>query len=166
MKGMNNKWKELERIAQNRVGWRMLLRASYAPSRGLTGISNRFDSIKIKPNNLVTLKRDVVLNQLRSSFGVNVLMVCSFQNDKPAKLSEIRLCLNPSLEFIDCPISGNKNDYQQFSNSFYHQNIYHNPVCKSSLPWLYQSPICYNQSSILLFYNAPCPEELIFPDFN
>uniref|UniRef100_A0A095A8P6 Uncharacterized protein n=1 Tax=Schistosoma haematobium TaxID=6185 RepID=A0A095A8P6_SCHHA len=110
--------------------------------------------------------RDVVLNQLRSSFGVNVLMVCSFQNDKPAKLSEIRLCLNPSLEFIDCPISGNKNDYQQFSNSFYHQNIYHNPVCKSSLPWLYQSPICYNQSSILLFYNAPCPEELIFPDFN
>ncbi|KAH9593629.1 Ribonuclease T2, variant 2 [Schistosoma haematobium] len=127
---------------------------------------SRFDSIKIKPNNLVTLKRDVVLNQLRSSFGVNVLMVCSFQNDKPAKLSEIRLCLNPSLEFIDCPISGNKNDYQQFSNSFYHQNIYHNPVCKSSLPWLYQSPICYNQSSILLFYNAPCPEELIFPDFN
>ncbi|CAH8429931.1 unnamed protein product [Schistosoma guineensis] len=129
-------------------------------------LMSRFDSIKIKPNNLVTLKRDVVLDQLRSSFGVNVLMVCAFQNHKPAKLFEIRLCLNPSLEFIDCPISENKNDYQQFSNSFYHQNIYHNPVCKSSLPWLYQSPICYNQSSILLFYNAQCPEELIFPDFN
>ncbi|VDO86540.1 unnamed protein product [Schistosoma margrebowiei] len=114
---------------------------------------------------MVTLKRDIVLDQLKSSFGVNVLIVCSLQHHKPAKLSEIRICLNPSLEFIDCPIPGNKIDYQQFSNSFY-QNIYNNnPVCKL-LPWLYQSPMCLNQSSILLFNNAPCPEELIFPDFN
>lgn len=129
-------------------------------------LMSRLDSIKIKPNNLVTLKRDAVLDQLKSFFDVNALMVCYLQQNKPAKLSEIRFCLNPSLEFIDCPKLENKIDDQQFPNNFYY-NIYNNnnPVCKS-LPWLYQSPICLNQSFITSYHNGPCPEELIFPDFN
>ncbi|CAH8497648.1 unnamed protein product [Schistosoma rodhaini] len=127
---------------------------------------SRLESVSITPNNLVTLKRDMLLDQLKNLFSVNVLIYCSLRKHEPGRLSEIRICLNPSLEFIDCPISSaNKINDQQFSNHFY-KTIYSHSVCKSLLPWLYQSPICLNQPSTKLSNNVPCPEELIFPKFN
>ncbi|KAH8856151.1 Ribonuclease S-F11 [Schistosoma japonicum] len=130
----------------------------------------RLESIKIIPSDSVTLKRDVLLNQLKNLFNVDVLMYCFLIHHKPAKLAEIRLCLNPSMEFISCPSSIHNIDdyhhhhhhhykYESFLSSF-SKNILDNFVCQSQLPWINQSTNC------LLHSNAPCPDELIFPDFN
>ncbi|KAK4473349.1 hypothetical protein MN116_004509 [Schistosoma mekongi] len=134
----------------------------------------RLESIKITPSDSVTLKRDVLLNQLKKLFNVNVLMYCLLKHHEPAKLAEIRLCLNPSMEFISCPSSSLHNinvyrhhhhhplyQYESFSSSL-SKNILNHFVYKSQLQWINQSTNCL----LPLRSNAPCPDELIFPDFN
>ncbi|CAH8428726.1 unnamed protein product [Schistosoma turkestanicum] len=143
-------------------------------------LMKRLESVKITPNNMVTLKRDILLDQLKSLFNVDVIIYCYLKHRTPAKLAEIRLCMNPSMEFINCPAL-NYTRLQQHaqqlsllsSNNNYPKFLFHNYLCKNELlQWFFQSPNCLNHPTnanpvlLLSSNNAPCPKELIFPDFD
>ncbi|CAH8430945.1 unnamed protein product [Heterobilharzia americana] len=132
----------------------------------------RLESVGIKPNDRVTLKTDGLLAQLKKLFNVNVLVYCSLKHHQMAKLSEVRVCMNPSLNFISCPTSQdtgvNNAEHEKHSSTVCSTNIFGIDMCKSYTPWLNLLRSCSSQESCtspMLSSNAPCPEELIFPDF-
>nr|CAH8822225.1 unnamed protein product [Trichobilharzia regenti] len=149
----------------------------------------RLESIGIKPNNKVNLKRDGLLVQLKKLFNVNVLIYCALKHRQPAKLSEIRVCMNPSLDFISCPKSEeteegehhSQQQQQQYSVNVCYADEFrvnnNNDVCDTHLPWFNLFPSCPSRQEQkgqqqqpmctlpMLTSNSPCPEELIFPDF-
>ncbi|CAH8824159.1 unnamed protein product [Trichobilharzia szidati] len=152
-------------------------------------IMRRLESIGIKPDNKVNLKRDGLLVQLKKLFNVNVQISCTLKHRQPPKLSEIRVCMNPTLDFISCPTSeeaenvegGEHNHEEQqqqhpFSVCYANEFGVNNDVCETHLPWLDLFPSCPSQQQEqqqqqqmctppMLTSNSPCPEEFIFPDF-
>ncbi|VDP88672.1 unnamed protein product [Echinostoma caproni] len=70
----------------------------------------------IKPNNAVLLKRDDVIQAVNNVLNVRSRLSCLQEKNKPAQLLEVRVCVDPKLELINC----NANDVEDQLGDFSH----------------------------------------------